>query len=158
VEGHYQPKYGYFKNIKIDRKIFLFLCSDEGQKLISLSASQTGVPMISQEQILNFKIRLPINYDQLSKIAHILSTCDTVIEKTQAAIDKYKAIKQGMLQDLFTRGVDIYTGRLRPKYEDAPELYKESKLGMIPWEWSVENLGNENYFNFENRWNTINFN
>ena len=69
------------------------------------------------------------------KIARILFTADTVIEKTQAAIAKYKAIKQGMLQDLFTRGIEPGTGKLRPKYEDAPELYKESKLGWIPKAW-----------------------
>lgn len=70
-----------------------------------------------------------------TKIAKILSTADAVIEKTQAAIAKYKAIKQGMFHDLFTRGIDTTTNQLRPKYEDAPELYKESKLGWIPREW-----------------------
>jgi len=69
------------------------------------------------------------------KIARILSTADAVIEKTQSAIAKYKAIKQGMLHDLFTRGIDPATGKLRPTYEDAPELYKKSKLGWIPKDW-----------------------
>ncbi len=77
-----------------------------------------------------------------TKIARILSTADAVIEKTQAAIVKYKAIKQGMLLDLFTRGIDLNTNKLRPRYEDAPELYKESKLGRIPREWEVEEIGN----------------
>jgi type I restriction enzyme, S subunit len=75
------------------------------------------------------------------KIARILSTADAVIENTQAAIDKYKAIKQGMLHDLFTCGIDINTGKLRPKYEDEPELYKESKLGWIPKEWEALQIG-----------------
>ena len=77
------------------------------------------------------------------RIAKILSTADAVIEKTQAAIAKYKAIKQGMLQDLFTRGIDISTNQLRPRYEDAPHLYKESKLGMIPKEWDDKVFGKE---------------
>ncbi len=76
------------------------------------------------------------------KIAHILSTADAIIEKTQAAIAKYKAIKQGMLHDLFTRGIDLQTNKLRPTYEDAPELYKESKLGWIPKEWEVIKIEN----------------
>jgi type I restriction enzyme, S subunit len=76
------------------------------------------------------------------QIATILSTADAVIEKTQATIAKYKAIKQGMLQDLFTRGIDTATGKLRPSYQDAPHLYKESKLGWIPREWNMERLGN----------------
>ena len=63
-----------------------------------------------------------------------------MIEKTQAAIAKYKAIKEGMLHDLFTRGIDLQTGKLRPRYEDAPELYKESSLGFIPVEWEEKKL------------------
>lgn len=74
------------------------------------------------------------------KIARILSTIDGQIEKTEAIIAKYQAVKQGMLQDLFTRGIDVRTGQLRPRYEDAPELYKESALGMIPKAWEVKKL------------------
>jgi len=44
------------------------------------------------------------------------------------------------MHDLFTRGIDVKTGQLRPSYEDAPELYKETELGMIPKEWEVERL------------------
>jgi type I restriction enzyme S subunit len=71
------------------------------------------------------------------KIARILTTVDNLIEQTEALIEKYKSIKQGMMHDLFTRGVDS-TGTLRPSYEDSPELYKESELGWIPKEWEVE--------------------
>lgn len=74
------------------------------------------------------------------KIATILSTCDAVIEGTKDAIVKYKAIKQGMLHDLFTRGIDITTGKLRPKFEDVPELYMEGKLGWVPKEWDEKRL------------------
>jgi type I restriction enzyme S subunit len=43
------------------------------------------------------------------------------------------------LHDLFTRGLDA-NGNLRPTYNNAPELYKESELGMIPKEWEVKKL------------------
>ena len=104
--------------------------------------------------ILNAKITFPSLSTQI-KIAIILSTADAIIEKTQATIAKYKAIKQGMLQDLFTRGIltkDIKykdkngtwvergRNQLRPSYQDAPELYKESKLGWIPREWEDNQL------------------
>ena len=42
---------------------------------------------------------------------------------------------------MFTRGIDISTGELRPRYEDAPKLYKDSPLGMIPKEWEAASLG-----------------
>jgi type I restriction enzyme S subunit len=46
-----------------------------------------------------------------------------------------------MMHDLFTRGVDEH-GHLRPTYDEAPELYKESELGLIPKEWEEDYLVN----------------
>ena len=64
----------------------------------------------------------------------ILDTLDTQIQQTEALIAKLKKVKEGLLHDLLTRGIDE-NGRLRPRYEQAPELYKESPLGLIPREW-----------------------
>jgi type I restriction enzyme S subunit len=77
---------------------------------------------------------------QQQKIAKILTTVDNVIEQTESTIAKYQAMKQGMMHDLFTRGIDVKTGKLRPTPEDAQELYKESDLGLIPREWEVINF------------------
>jgi len=102
----------------------------------------TGVPSISRALLYRIKFKKPTLQLQC-KIARILSTVDAVIEKTQAAIAKYKAIKQGMLHDLLTRGIDPVTNKLRPAYKDAPHLYKESKLGWIPQEWEIEVFGDK---------------
>jgi len=83
----------------------------------------------------------PESLSEQRKIARILSTVDAVIEKTEAAIAKYKAIKSGMMRDLFSRGIDLKTVKLKPRYEDAPHLYKESELGWIPKEWEVVPIG-----------------
>lgn len=72
------------------------------------------------------------------KIARILSTVDRQIEHTEALIRKYEMAKQGLMQDLFTRGIDPATGKLRLRYEDAPELYWESELGWVPRGWEVK--------------------
>lgn len=82
----------------------------------------------------------PTSLPEQRKIARILSSVDAVIEKTEAAIAKYKAIKSGMMRDLFTRGIDLKTGKLRPRYEDTPELYKQSELGWVPKEWEISEL------------------
>lgn len=74
-------------------------------------------------------------------IAQILETLDTAIRETEALIDKLKAVKQGLLHDLLTRGVDA-SGQLRPPQSEAPQLYKESPLGWIPREWEVEPIIN----------------
>lgn len=76
---------------------------------------------------------------QQRKIARILTTLDNLIEKTESLIAKYQSIKQGMMADLFTRGVDA-NGKLRPPQSAAPELYKQSELGWIPKEWEVSTL------------------
>jgi type I restriction enzyme, S subunit len=102
--------------------------------------SGSAQPKINQQNLMKLIFRIPEQLSEQRQIAYILSTADAVIEKTQATIAKYITIKQGMLHDLFARGIDISTGKLRPKYKDAPELYKESKLGMIPKEWEVENF------------------
>ena len=73
------------------------------------------------------------------KIARILTTVDRLIEQTERLIAKSQAIKQGMMHDLFTRGVDS-TGHLRPTPTEAPDLYKPSELGFIPKEWEVREL------------------
>jgi len=97
---------------------------------------------INTSDLNTLKITIPTSFNEQRKIARILSTVDTVIEKTEAAIAKYKAIKAGMMRDLFTRGIDLATGKLRPSYEESPELYKPSDLGWIPKEWDVVRLDN----------------
>jgi type I restriction enzyme, S subunit len=100
-----------------------------------------GVPKLALYRIEKLSVLHPTSIPEQRKIASILSTVDAVIEKTEAAIAKYKAIKSGMMRDLFTRGIDLKTGKLRPSYEDAPELYKQSDLGWVPREWEVVSIG-----------------
>lgn len=75
------------------------------------------------------------------KIAVILTSIDTAIEKTEALIEKYQQIKAGLMQDLFTRGI-LPNGQLRPPRDQAPELYQETSMGWIPREWSPVSLRN----------------
>ncbi len=65
-----------------------------------------------------------------------LDTVDEAIDATQDMLTKQEKIKDGLLQDLLTRGVDK-NGKLRPPHTQAPELYKQSPLGMIPKEWKI---------------------
>jgi type I restriction enzyme S subunit len=96
---------------------------------------------ISQPSIRSLKIPLP-PLPQQRKIARILTTLDNVITQTEALIAKYQAIKQGLMHDLFTRGVDA-TGKLRPPQSEAPELYKQSELGWIPKGWELSCVESE---------------
>jgi type I restriction enzyme S subunit len=103
-------------------------------------AQGTTFEAISKKDLVALKLRMPPQ-DELPVIAQILDTLDTTIRETEALIDKLKAVKQGLLHDLLTRGIDA-NGQLRPPQSEAPQLYKESPLGWIPREWDVQSLDN----------------
>lgn len=111
-------------------------------------AQGSGQPNLSKELLDKTNIPFP-SLIQQQKIAKILSTVDNLIEKTQSLIDKYTSVKQGMMADLFTRGIDLSGtpetnknyGQLRPSVTESPELYQKTKLGLIPKDWKVAELG-----------------
>ncbi|MBW1702162.1 MAG: restriction endonuclease subunit S [Deltaproteobacteria bacterium] len=75
------------------------------------------------------------------RIAEILDTIEETIQKTEALISKLKAMKQGLLHDLLTRGLDK-NGKLRdPKAH--PEQFKEFGLRKVPRSWTVGKLGTQ---------------
>ncbi|TFG46428.1 MAG: restriction endonuclease subunit S [Candidatus Brocadiia bacterium] len=95
---------------------------------------------ISSKQIGQFQYR-DISPEKQKKISLILNSIEFAIEKTEALIHKYQQIKAGLMHDLFTRGLTT-DGKLRPSREQAPELYQETSIGWIPWEWETEQLAN----------------
>ncbi len=99
----------------------------------------TGVPSISRDYLYRVEFYTPDESVQ-TKIAEVLTTLDNQIDATQALIDKYTAIKQGMMADLFSRGIDPETKALRPTFEEAPELYHKTPLGMLPKGWETKSL------------------
>ena len=96
--------------------------------------SSTGVPGLNRNDVYALTVDRPISSER-HKVAEILDTLDTAIHETEAIIAKLKAVKQGLLHDLLTRGIDV-NGELRPPHFEAPHLYKESPLGWIPKEWA----------------------
>ncbi|WP_394225957.1 restriction endonuclease subunit S [Pseudoalteromonas spongiae] len=114
-------------------------------------------PRINLGDISALKLKFPTLSEQ-KKIAKVLSTVDNLIDQTQKLIDKYTAVKQGMMADLFSRGIDLSGtpqsnknyGQLRPSYEDAPELYQETELGWVPNDWDVHPVENVSIGGFKN--------
>ena len=93
---------------------------------------------LNKAKMVEMVVELPAPAEQ-RVIAQILDTLDTTIRQTEAIIAKLQQVKQGLLHDLLTRGIDA-DGQLRPSVEQAPHLYKESPLGWIPREWEVVTL------------------
>jgi type I restriction enzyme S subunit len=128
--------------------LHIFINSSVGtQQNASLTAGSAQA-VLNTGAIKNLVAIIPTLEEQ-QKIAKILRTVDNLIDKTQTLIEKYTAIKQGMMADLFIRGIDMTTGdttnskggKLRPSVEDAPELYTPTELGWVPKEWEVCLLG-----------------
>ncbi|MCK5492908.1 MAG: restriction endonuclease subunit S [Candidatus Omnitrophica bacterium] len=114
---------------------FLFRSEGVRKRISSLAQGSTRYNLSKTIFFDKLYLDLPSMSFQ-RKIAQILTTVDKVIERTENAIEKLKKIKQGMTHDLFTRGIDVKTGKLRPSYSEVPELYKETELGWIPKGWS----------------------
>lgn len=131
--------YAQIKAKEFNKYLYHYLHTDDFISDVLSRCTGTSYPAIAPKELSRVLVYLPLNREEQKHISDILSTCDTVIQNTQKTIDKYKAIKQGMMQDLFTRGL-TKDGKLRPSYKEAPELYKESELGMIPKEWEVKEL------------------
>lgn len=82
--------------------------------------------------------KLPLELPPLPEqrqIAEILDTLDEAIRKTEQVIAKLQQVKQGLLHDLLTRGIDD-NGELRDP-DRHPEQFKDSLLGRIPKGWEV---------------------
>ena len=98
----------------------------------------SGLRHLQKKYIRHLRLLCPPLNEQ-EYIAKVASTLDIAIRETEAIIVKLKAIKQGLLHDLLTRGIDA-NGELRPPQTEAPHLYKESPLGWIPKEWETKRL------------------
>jgi type I restriction enzyme S subunit len=81
---------------------------------------------ITPEEFLRMEIPTPPLPEQ-KKIAAILSSVDEAIQATQAVIDQTRRVKEGLLQDLLTRGI----GHTR---------LKMTEIGEIPEGWEVRAL------------------
>ena len=118
---------------------YLYYSIDLNKAHLARLAQGSTFDAIGSKELKNHQVFYPSDTNERQRLIEILETADSSIEKTQALIAKYENIKQGMMQDLFTRGVDE-SGQLRPSYEDAPHLYQETELGWIPKDWLMEEL------------------
>ena len=107
--------------------IYFYLQGNKFQKIVQEKVSGSSVPHIFQRDMVTLNVPHPPLPEQ-KKIAAILTSVDTVIEKTQAQINKLKDLKTGMMQELLTKGI-------------GHTEFKDSPVGRIPVEWEVAEIG-----------------
>ncbi len=105
---------------------FLFQSLKEDLLSINAATGATTVKHLSVKDIKGIEKAYPPLPEQ-QKIATILSSVDTVIEKTRAQIDKLKDLKTGMMQELLTKGI-------------GHTEFKDSPVGRIPAGWEVRKI------------------
>lgn len=121
----------------IDRDYLYLYLDFISRKLQNLSQGST-FESINSTQLNDIGIEKPVDKNEQTAIARILSTVDKAIEQTEKLIAKYQRIKTGLMQDLLTKGIDEH-GNIR---SEKTHKFKNSPLGRIPVEWEVVELGN----------------
>jgi len=117
--------------------VYQYLLSDLFNSQKDRFAEGTTQEAISNDDFEHIFISFPTSFPEQRKIAEILETVDNAMEKTDRIIEKYKRIKQGLMQDLLTKGIDE-NGQIR---SEETHRFKDSPLGKIPEEWGVVKLG-----------------
>ncbi len=98
----------------------------------------SNYPAVRSSDVEEVEIPLPEISEQ-RRIADVLDTVDAAIQETDSVVEKQEQVKTGLLQDLFTRGLDA-NGRLRDP-EREPEVFRETELGITPKAWEVKQVG-----------------
>lgn len=96
--------------------------------VITSGVRGNGLLNISADEFFKAPLRLPPLAEQ-KKIAAILSSVDEAIQVTQRVIDQTRRVKEGLLQDLLTRGLPGHT------------RFKHTPVGSMPASWSVRPVG-----------------
>jgi type I restriction enzyme S subunit len=94
-------------------KINCFFVSEYINNRVKFAIESTGVPQLTAPQIAKYELKIPPTIEEQTAIANILSDMDREIEALERKLNKYKDIKQGMMQELLT-------GRIRLLEEAVP--------------------------------------
>ena len=128
----------YVIKSKIDTKYLYYFLFKKINHITFRYFIGSGLEHLQKDDLKRrFELLFPEKPEEQRKIAEILETVDNTIEKTGRIIEKYKRIKQGLMQDLLTRGIDE-NGQIR---SEETHRFKDSPLGRIPEEWEVVELG-----------------
>jgi len=105
---------------------FLFYVLKFKEKGLKETTKGTGIPHVEKSVLNNMYIPLPPLSEQ-QKIAEILSTVDTAIEKVNEEISKIELLKKGLMHELLTKGI-------------GHKEFKDSPIGKIPKDWEIKKL------------------
>lgn len=129
--GAISPMYTVFDvdGSRVDRRFLLELLRSDG---MLRRYQEIGQGTVNRRKSIAFatlareRIPLPPLTEQ-KKIAAILSSVDEAIRANEAVIEQTRRVKEGLLQELLTRGI-------------GHTEFRETEIGPLPVKWRVERL------------------
>jgi type I restriction enzyme S subunit len=119
-EAHLLPKYLYY---------FLKLKENEIKSLVKGS----GIPHVDSYIFGRLNSIFPDSEKEQELIVNGLTFIDELISLTEAEVAKLGRVRQGLIIDLLTRGIDEH-GKIR---SEATHKFKDSPIGRIPESWDA---------------------
>jgi type I restriction enzyme S subunit len=110
---------------KTDNGLYLFYHLAGRQAWLSRLATGSTFNSVTKSDLQHLDISAPLLPEQ-RKIATVLYTVDRAIEKTEEVITQTERLREGAMQDLFSRGTCGYTD------------FQETKYGTIPANWEIK--------------------
>lgn len=107
---------------------------------VERAISGSAQPQITASMLSKMEYPVPPIEEQ-RKIASVLYTVDQAIQKTEEIIDQIERVKQGVRQDILTRGI-IDGNSLRSPPSKSPEAYEVTRNWTIPNDWELKQLSN----------------
>lgn len=124
---------------ELSDRIFLFnLMQGDGVfSTVEALSYGTKMPRVSWADLSDIIVGIPPLSEQ-KKVAAILTAVDDKLDVIARQIEAIQALKQGLMQTLFSQGVGTKdaSGRWIPHTE-----FKDSELGEIPKGWLITTLG-----------------
>lgn len=114
------------KGNEIYSEFYAYYFLNKKIELENLSGGST-FKELSKERLENFCVPFPPLLEQ-KNIAEILLTVDQGIEKVDEAIKKTQRLKNGLMQELLTKGI-------------GHKEFKDTEVGRIPKDWELRKLG-----------------
>jgi len=110
---------------KIDVK-FLYYWMDFNKSYLTKMAVGSTVKSLRMYMLEKFPLLMAPQLAQ-QKVVTILTSLDDAIEKTDQIFTKTKMLKNGLMNELFTKGIDH-------------KKFKKTRIGNIPDEWDVKRI------------------
>jgi len=107
---------------RICSEFYCYYLQSKKQTLENLSGGST-FKELSKRRLESFSIPF-VSFPEQKKIAQILSTLDSSIQKVDESIAKSERLKKGLMQKLLTEGI-------------GHKEFRETKIGILPKEWKV---------------------